>query len=82
MLEIKNYIFSRRSDTKSRGRHQLYFYENLFAPSSRSSIVNDEKLTKKKTIWKLLNEIFELDKDANEEKMEMFNRENDIKFGI
>ena len=39
---------------------------------------NDTKLIKN-TIWKLLNEIFEPDKNVNEEKMKMFSQENDIK---
>ena len=34
------------------------------------SIVNDEKLTKS-SIQKLLNEMFELDKDVKEEQIEM-----------
>ena len=83
MLEMKQiYILSTiRCKKQTCGIFQLYFYENLFVPSFESLIVNDEKLTKN-TIRKLLKEIFELDKDANKEKMEIFIRENDIKFGI
>lgn len=59
---------------------QLLSYKSFFAPDYDSAIVNDTKLTKN-TIWKLLNEIFELDKDANKKKKEkMFEQENDIKF--
>lgn len=64
------YIFSHRSETKetdTRGIFQLSFYEDLFASSFKSSIVNDEKLTKS-SIRKLLDEILELDKDASKEK--------------
>ena len=63
------------------GIFQLLFYKNLFAPFFESLIVNDEKLMKN-TVQKLLNEIFELDKVVNKNKMEMFIRENDMKFGV
>ena len=36
----------------------------------------------KKNYLKTIKQIFELDKEANEEKMEMFIRRNDIKIGI
>ena len=42
-------------------------------------LLNDTKLTKS-TIWKLLNEIFEPDKSVNKKTMEIFAKENDIKF--
>lgn len=46
-----------------------HFYENLFARDQESAIVNDTKRTKN-TIWKLFNEIYELDKDAHKKKKE------------
>ena len=41
------------------GIFQMYFYESLFLTSFETSIINNEKLTKR-TIRKLLNEIFKL----------------------
>ena len=38
---------TQRSETNTCGIFQLYFSENLFVASSESSIVNNEKLTKK-----------------------------------
>ena len=43
--------------TDTCGMFQLYFYFNLFMPFENSSIIQDTKLSKK-TIKKLLNEIF------------------------
>ena len=43
---------------------QLYFYENLFNPDQNSKIQNNKRLTKK-TIEKLLNELFSFDKEDN-----------------
>ena len=60
------------------GMFQLYFYYNLFVPYENSSIVEDKKLTKK-TVEKILNEIFSLDRETNEKIMENFAKENDIK---
>lgn len=48
-------------------------------PDHKSTTVSDTKLAKN-IIVKLLNEIFELHKSANEKKMEKFAQENDIKF--
>ena len=59
------------------GIFQLLFYKSLFAPDYDSAIVNDTELTKN-TIWKLLNEIFELDEDASKKKKEKCSREKMI----
>ena len=56
---------------------QLYFYFNLFMPFEDSSILKDTKLSKR-TIEKLLNEIFSLDRDRNEE-VKKFAKKKDIK---
>ena len=60
------------------GIFQLYFYYNLFVPYENSSIVEDKKLTKK-TVEKILNEIFSLDRETNEKIVENFAKEKDIK---
>ena len=44
-------------ETDTCGMFQLYFYFNLFMPFENNSIIKDTKLSKK-TIEKLLNEIF------------------------
>ena len=54
--------------TDACGMFQLYFYKNLFMPSYKSSIINNEKLTNN-NIWKILNKIFMLNKEKNEEKL-------------
>ena len=54
---------------------QLYFYKNLFEPSADSKIINDEFLTKQ-TVATLLNEIFSRNNERNEEKMQIFARNN------
>ena len=67
-----------RIETDACGIFQLYFYYNLFAPFENSSIVEDNKLTWR-TIEKLLNEIFSLDRDQNEQIVERFTKEKDIR---
>ena len=59
------------------GTFQLYFYFTLFMPFENTSI-KDTKLSKK-TIEKLLNEIFSLNRDENEKEVEKFTEEKDIK---
>ena len=54
---------------------QLYFYKKLFEPSADSKIINDEFLTKQ-TVASLLNENFSTNKEENEEKMQIFARNN------
>ena len=65
-------------ETDTCGVFQLYFYFNLFVPFENSSIVDDNKLSKR-TVEKLLNEIFSLDRDRNEEIIERFAKEKDIR---
>ena len=65
-------------ETDTCGIFQLYFYYNLFIPFDNSSILKDINLSKK-TIEKLLNEIFSLDRNQNEEEIEMFAKEKDIR---
>ena len=60
------------------GIFQIYFYFNLFMPFENSSIIKDTKLSKK-TIEKLLNEIFSLNRDENEKEVKKFAEEKDIK---
>ena len=60
------------------GIFQLYFYANLFLPQEGSKIINNSKLTMK-TISILLNEIFTLDINENEERAELFAKELNIK---
>ena len=47
-------------------------------PVENSQIISDKTLTKK-TIEKLLNEIFTTDKDENESRIETFIDESEIK---
>ena len=65
-----------KSDTC--GLFQLYFYINLFLPKEGSQIVSNRTLTLK-TIKNLLNEIFSRDISENEEIVEHFALEHDIK---
>ena len=65
-------------ETDTYGMFQLYFYFNLFMLFENSSIIKDTKLSKK-TIKKLLNEIFTLNRDEDEKEDEKFAEEKDIK---
>ena len=65
-------------ETDTCGIFQLYFYTNLFTPVGGSKIINDKKLSKR-TIEKLLNEIFPLDRDKNEKLIEQFAEENNVR---
>ena len=65
-------------DSATCGIFQIYFYENLFNPDKNSSIQNDKKL-KKSFIEKLLNELFTLEDVDNEQKMEAYAQDNEIK---
>ena len=49
----------------------MYFYKHLFDPKKTSKIVNETKLTKNTTEI-LLNEIFTLDLEENEERLGEF----------
>ena len=59
-----------KTETDTCGIFQLYFYVNLFNPIENSQIINDKTVTKK-TIEKLLNEIFTTDKDENENRKKL-----------
>ena len=59
------------------GIFQIYFYYNLFVPFENSSIIEDKTLNKR-TIEKILNEIFSLNRETNEKIMENFAKEKDI----
>ena len=65
------------SNSDSCGFFQFYFYTNIFTSTANSQIINEDKLNKK-TLEKLLKEIFILDKEENEWKVEKFARENEI----
>ena len=65
-------------ETDTCGIFQLYFYFNLFMPFEDSLVLKDAKLSKR-TVEKLLNEIFSLDRDRNEEQIEKFAKEKNIK---
>ena len=67
-------------ETDTCGIFQLYFYFNLFMSFEDSSVLKDAKLSKR-TVEKLLNEIFSLDRDRNEEQIERFAKEKNIKRG-
>ena len=68
----------RKLEADTCGIFQLYFYFNLFVPYENSSVLGDSKLTKRK-VEKLLNEIFSLDRNQNEEEMERFAKEKNIR---
>ena len=56
------------------GVSQLYFYNNLFNPDQNSKIQGNTGLNKK-TVETLLNEIFTLDnQEENEQKMQQYVR--------
>ena len=67
-----------KTETDTCGIFQLYFYYNLFNPLKNSSIVQETTITKH-TIEKLLNEIFSLNKDENENIVTQFALENNIR---
>ena len=58
--------------------YQIYFYVNLFKPLENSSIIN-EKILNKRTIEKLLNEVLSTDRQVNENRIEQFTKESDIR---
>ena len=60
------------------GLYQIYFNVNLFNPLENSSIINEKNLNKL-TIEKLLNEILLTDRQENDNRIEQFAEENDIR---
>ena len=65
-------------ETDTCGIFQLHFYYNLFNPLANSSIIEHTVLSKN-AIAKLLNEIFSLDKDANEKTVTQFALKHNIR---
>ena len=65
-------------ETDTCGIFQLYFYYNLFNPLKTSSIIQNTSISKH-TIEKLLNEIFSLDKEQNENVVTQFALEHNIR---
>ena len=60
------------------GLFQLYFYTNLFIPEANSKIISNKTLTIK-AIENLLNEIFSLNISENEQLVQTFADEHNIK---
>ena len=57
-------------DSSTCGIFQLYFYDNLFNPDKNSKIQRGDTKLNKKTVETLLNELFILDdQNENEKKM-------------
>lgn len=56
---------------------RVFTCKNFFQPLPISEMIQDKKLTRK-TVVKLLNEIFTLDKKGNENRIENFASENNI----
>ena len=69
--------FKKKPETDICGVFQLYFFVNLFNPDENSAIIEDKILTKK-TIEKLLNEIFSPSKEEDKRKTEDFIDEKQI----
>ena len=60
-------------DSSTCGIFQLHFYDNLFSPNKNSKVQSNTKLTKKKTMVTLFNELFTPDdQDANGRKLEQY----------
>ena len=62
------------------GMYQIYFYVNLFNPLENSGIIN-EKILNKRTNEKLSNEVLSTDRQENENRIEQFTEEGDIRRG-
>ena len=62
------------------GMYQIYFYVNLFNPLENSGIIN-EKILNKRTNEKLLNEVLSTDRQENENRIEQFTEEGDMRHG-
>ena len=65
-------------ETDTCGIFQIYFYYNLFKPFIDSSVIKDNVISKH-TIQKLLNEIFNLNKEENEKIITYFALQNNIR---
>ena len=64
--------------TDTCGIFQLYFYTNLILPQENSKIITNRQITMR-TIVTLLNELFTLDINENEVRVESFAKELNIK---
>ena len=62
------------------GMYQIHFCVNLFNPLENGSIIN-EKIMKKQTTEKLLNEILLTDRQENENRIKQFIEESTIRCG-
>ena len=62
------------------GVFQLYFYKNLFEPIKKGKIINDNKLAIN-IVLTLLNEIFSTSDKENEQVIEQFAEEYEIRIG-
>ena len=71
-------------DSATCGIFQIHFQENLFNPNEKSKIQEQTKLTKKKkTVETLLNELFSLDTQADDEtEMEAYADEIGVKISV
>ena len=56
------------------GLFQLYFYKNLFDPAVQSDIIHHKNLTVE-TIKTILNEIFIVETQENEQRIRQFKQE-------
>ena len=62
------------------GIFQLYFQKNFFDPLKKSKVINDDKLTKN-TILTLLNKKCSVSDEENEQVIEKFAQEFEIRTG-
>ena len=60
------------------GVFQIYFYYNLFKPLANSSIIKDVVISRR-TIENLINEIFSLNQQQNEQVIQSFATQNNIR---
>ena len=72
LVIVENDLQDIRSSTC--GIFQLYFYKNLFDPSTTSEIINKNVLNNS-TIRILLNEIFTTRQEENEKRIKIFKQE-------
>ena len=59
------------------GPFQLYFYKNLFDPFEKSGIVNHKNLTLK-TLQTIINEIFTLQTNENQQNIKKFEEQHNL----
>lgn len=78
LLSIYLTISKKNFKRETCGMYQNYFYVNFFNLLENSSIVNEKSLNKR-TIGKLSIEILSTDRQENEERIDQFTEENDLK---